>query len=133
MALCRTVTTTTTQGDLTPEDLAAHRGVHVETVRRRLRRGEIAGVRWGRNWRIPAPEAARVLGTPVASCETAAPPPLPVPELERLPRLLTLTEAAVWLRCGEREVRKLVRKGSLPSIGGGWRIPLDAVLQNLRR
>ena len=46
----------------TPEEIARALKVSPETVRLRLRRGELAGVRFGRSWRIPQKEALRLLG-----------------------------------------------------------------------
>ena len=46
----------------TPEEIARALKVSPETVRLRLRRGELTGVRFGRSWRIPRDEALRLLG-----------------------------------------------------------------------
>ena len=46
----------------TPEEIAQVLKVSSETVRLKLRRGEIEGVRFGRFWRVPRREALRLLG-----------------------------------------------------------------------
>jgi len=46
----------------TPEELARALKVSGETVRARLRRGEIKGLRLGRIWRVPRDEVERLLG-----------------------------------------------------------------------
>ncbi len=46
----------------TPDELARALKVSGETVRARLRRGEIKGLRFGRVWRVPRDEAERLLG-----------------------------------------------------------------------
>ena len=46
----------------TPEEIARALKVSPETVRLRLRRGELEGMRFGRSWRIPRKEALRLLG-----------------------------------------------------------------------
>jgi excisionase family DNA binding protein len=40
---------------------------HPATIRRLCVRGEIRGIRLGGEWRIPADEVRRLLGTPVQS------------------------------------------------------------------
>ncbi len=57
----------------TPEEIARVLRVSAETVRQKLRRGELAGVRFGRSWRIPRREALRLLGPEtVAAIEEAS-------------------------------------------------------------
>jgi len=46
----------------TPEEIARVMRVSRESVRRKLRQGEIEGVRFGRKWRVPRKEALRLLG-----------------------------------------------------------------------
>ena len=46
----------------TPEEIARVMRVSRESVRRKLRLGEIEGVRFGRKWRVPRKEALRLLG-----------------------------------------------------------------------
>jgi len=46
----------------TVEELARTLKVSEEAIRKRLRGGEIRGVRLGRTWRVPREEAARLLG-----------------------------------------------------------------------
>ena len=46
----------------TPEEITRVMRVSRESVRRKLRQGEIEGVRFGRKWRVPRKEALRLLG-----------------------------------------------------------------------
>ena len=46
----------------TPEEIARVMRVSSESVRRKLRLGEIEGVRFGRKWRVPRKEVLRLLG-----------------------------------------------------------------------
>jgi len=48
---------------LTVEELAAKIKYHPESVRRAIRQGRIKALRFGAGWRIPAPEAVRILTT----------------------------------------------------------------------
>jgi len=48
------------------EELARTLKVSEEAIRKRLRGGEIRGVRVGRTWRVPREEAARLLGSEAA-------------------------------------------------------------------
>ena len=52
---------------LTTEEVAARIGYHPESVRRCIRQGRIKPIRFGRSWRIPSSELARILsaGLPV--------------------------------------------------------------------
>jgi len=53
---------------LTVEEAAEKFHYHPESVRRAIRQGRIHALRFGQGWRIPAPEARRILaeGLPVA-------------------------------------------------------------------
>jgi excisionase family DNA binding protein len=53
----------------TVEALAALITYHPESVRRAIRQGRIKALRFGKSWRIPAPEVRRILtvGLPVAA------------------------------------------------------------------
>ena len=46
----------------TPEEIARVMRVSRESVRRKLRQGEIEGVRFGRKWPVHRKEALRLLG-----------------------------------------------------------------------
>ncbi len=46
---------------LTTEQLAAAISYHEESVRRAIRQGRIRALPFGRNWRIPPDEVARIL------------------------------------------------------------------------
>jgi excisionase family DNA binding protein len=46
---------------LTVEDFAKTIFYHPESVRRAIRQGRIRALRFGASWRIPAPEARRIL------------------------------------------------------------------------
>lgn len=54
--------------------LAALLGYHEETIRRLIREGRIRALRFGRNYRIPADEVARIMteGLPSLSITTGA-------------------------------------------------------------
>ena len=52
-----------TAAALTVEEFAAQIKYHPESVRRAIRQGRIFALPFGKGWRIPAPEVARILTT----------------------------------------------------------------------
>ena len=59
---------------LTVEDFAGKISYHPESVRRAIRQGRIHALQFGASWRIPAPEARRILaeGLPYSPSRCAA-------------------------------------------------------------
>ncbi len=84
-------------------------GVSAMTVRRRIKSGEIRGVRFGGAWRILAPER----GSP-----------------SQLPEVCSVRQVANSLDVSELTVQRLIRQGRLSAFKAGrrWWIPRNVVV-----
>jgi len=61
-----------TSAGQSPEQFASATGLHPESIRRSIRKGDIQAVRFGRFWRIPPGEAGRILQNGLPSIKAAA-------------------------------------------------------------
>ena len=92
-------------------EAADYLGFHEERVRRWVREGKLPAQKIGQKWRF-RPEDLR------EALEAKEEPPR-----EARPRLLTVMEAAEYLRFHPEHVRRMTREGRLPGrkIGAEWR------------